>query len=454
MEVNQNEVWPYNLLCRIFDQEDLVELKANAPKELAAFLAYTVRDVYSDWDADIILKFFLEQMPPEVIAKKLRLQKERVNEVIANAGNKLKDPTLMETYRKGLRWRVEQEKQKAYVVGYRKGYRHAINGVPSATEDHGNAFTDVFFDLPGHNHPVSFLEPSEEAYGAMYFAGIHEVKQLLDADERKLLTEYRLGQNEINEIVSLLKKKGYSCTLTKSRNDISISYWPDNLLIAGLTETSAYHLLCYAPVDLRESFEFVRLIALSIEDEEILRLSYDLEFSYQDIAEELEIEILQVHERIIRALRKLRDPRFFDLIRYGLKTTVREMIRMESECGFQDGFNRGIEERWEDIDEETGAMNVPKRLIERLKSVPVGELALSMRANNCLQRNKVESVADLAQMKDKDLLAMNNLGKAALQDIRQKQSEFIKNLLTEVVTEEIERISIGNIDSDAQGGTA
>ena len=63
-------------------------------------------------------------------------------------------------------------------------------------------------------------------------------------------------------------------------------------------------------------------------------------------------------------------------------------------------------------------------------------------------------VADLAQMKDKDLLAMNNLGKAALQDIRQKQSEFIKNLLTEVVTEEIERISIGNIDSDAQGGTA
>ena len=186
--------------------------------------------------------------------------------------SKLKDPTLMETYRKGLRWRVEQEKQKAYVVGYRKGYRHAINGVPSATEDHGNAFTDVFFDLPGHNHPVSFLEPSEEAYGAMYFAGIHEVKQLLDADERKLLTEYRLGQNEINEIVSLLKKKGYSCTLTKSRNDISISYWPDNLLIAGLTETSAYHLLCYAPVDLRESFEFVRLIALSIEDEEILRL--------------------------------------------------------------------------------------------------------------------------------------------------------------------------------------
>lgn len=454
MEVNQNEVWPYNLLCRIFNQEELEILKWNAPKELEAFLIYTVRDAYSDWEADIIVLHFMEQMPPEAIAKKMRRQKERIDEVVANAGDKLKDPLLMDTYRNGLAWRVTNELQKAYIAGYRKGYTHAIKGMEEKVGDHGNAFTNLFFDLPGHNHPVAFLEPSEETYNAMYFAGIHDVKELLEADDRKLMTEFRLDQSQINELAELLKKKGYSCILTRARNDITISYWPMNLLMGSLSETSAYHLMCYAPVDLRESFEFVRLIALSSEDEEILRLSYDLEFSYQDIVEELEIEISQVHERIIRALRKLRDPRFFDLIRYGLKTTVREMIRLESECGFQDGFNRGIEERWEDIDEETGAMNVPKRLIERLKSVPVGELALSMRANNCLQRNKVESVADLAQLKDKDLLAMNNLGKAALQDIRQKQSEFIKNLLTEVVTEEIERISIGNIDSDTQGGTA
>lgn len=452
MEVNHKESWPDNLLSRIFNQEDLQALKANAPKELEAFLIYSVRDVYSDWDADIILKYFLEQMSPEVIASKMRLQKDRVNEVIASAGDKLQDPLLKETYQKGLAWRIEQEKKKAYVAGYRKGYSHALKGVEAKEGDHGNAFTDVFFDLPGHNHPVAFLEPSEETYNAMYFAGIHEVKQLLDADDRKLMTEFRLDQSEINELAELLKKKGYSCNLTRGRNQISISYWPENLLIGGLTETSAYHLLCYAPVDLKESFEFVRKIVLSGEDEEILRLFYDLEFSYRDIAEELEIEISQVHERIIRALRKLRDPRFFDLIRYGLKTTVREMIRLESECGFQDGFNRGIEERWEDIDEETGAMNVPKRLIERLKAISIDALELSVRNSNCLRRNEVESVADLVQMQDKDLLAMNNLGKAALKDIRKKQSEFIKNLLTEVVAEEIEKISLSETDFEIRGG--
>lgn len=38
MEVNQNEAWPYNFLCRIFDQEELQILKWNEPKELEAFM--------------------------------------------------------------------------------------------------------------------------------------------------------------------------------------------------------------------------------------------------------------------------------------------------------------------------------------------------------------------------------------------------------------------------------
>ena len=49
MTVNQNEAWPFNLLCRIFDQEELQLLKWNAPKELEAFLIYTVRDAYKDY---------------------------------------------------------------------------------------------------------------------------------------------------------------------------------------------------------------------------------------------------------------------------------------------------------------------------------------------------------------------------------------------------------------------
>ena len=178
---------------------------------------------------------------------------------------------------------------------------------------------------------------------------------------------------------------------------------------------------------------------------------YDLEFSYRDIAEELGIEISQVYERILNALRKLRNPKYFDLIRYGLKTTVREMIRLESECGFQDGFNRGIEERWEDIDEETGEMNVPKSLLERLNGIPIEDLRLSVRVNNGLRRNKVESMADLVQLQDKDLLAMNSIGKTAFKDIRKKQSAYIKELLIELVTNDITEISTREVVNDLGG---
>ena len=174
-------------------------------------------------------------------------------------------------------------------------------------------------------------------------------------------------------------------------------------------------------------------------------------FSLQDIAEELKITDTQVHEGIVRALRKLRHPKYFDLIRYGMKTTVREMIRIESECGFQDGFHRGIEERWEDVDEETGEMNVPKDLIPWLQSTPIEDLQLPIRIINCLHRNKVVTVAELVQLGDKEIMAMNGMGKAAIKDIRKKQSAYIKELLIELVTNDITEISTREVVNDLGG---
>ena len=179
---------------------------------------------------------------------------------------------------------------------------------------------------------------------------------------------------------------------------------------------------------------------------------YDLDFSYKEISDKLQISIYKAHERMINALRKLRDPKYFDLIRYGLKATVREMIRLESECGFQDGFNRGIEERWEDINEETGEMNVPESLHNCMNGITIEDLQLSVRVSKCLRRNKVETLVDLLQMQDKDLLAINNLGKSALKDIRRKQNEYIKNLLVEMVADEVVVLRTREEDFQTQGG--
>ena len=41
------------------------------------------------------------------------------------------------------------------------------------------------------------------------------------------------------------------------------------------------------------------------------------------------------------------------------------------------------------------------------------------------------------RLKDKEIMAMNGMGKAAIKDIRTKQSAYIKELLIELVTNEI-----------------
>ena len=43
--------------------------------------------------------------------------------------------------------------------------------------------------------------------------------------------------------------------------------------------------------------------------------------------------------------------------------------------------------------------------------------------------------------KNKEIMAMNGMGKAAIKDIRKKQSAYIKELLIELVTNEITEIS-------------
>lgn len=59
---------------------------------------------------------------------------------------------------------------------------------------------------------------------------------------------------------------------------------------------------------------------------------------------------------------------------------------------------------------------------------------------------------ELVQLQDKDLLAMNNLGKAAFKDIRRKQSEYIKNLLVEMVADEVAVLRTREEDCPNLGG--
>jgi len=73
-----------------------------------------------------------------------------------------------------------------------------------------------------------------------------------------------------------------------------------------------------------------------------------------------------------------------------------------------------------------------KTELDRLLSRPVSELALSVRAANCLASQKIETLRDLITRTEADLLTLRNFGQTSLNEIKEKLAEMNLELGTQV----------------------
>jgi len=74
----------------------------------------------------------------------------------------------------------------------------------------------------------------------------------------------------------------------------------------------------------------------------------------------------------------------------------------------------------EEVTEEEA---VDEELAEKLKT-PIAELELSVRAGNCLESVKVETVGRLVEMTEADLLKIRSFGKTSLREIKRKIADM------------------------------
>jgi len=87
-------------------------------------------------------------------------------------------------------------------------------------------------------------------------------------------------------------------------------------------------------------------------------------------------------------------------------------------------FELGEETVAEQIAEEEVVQEViDEELVEKLKT-PIQELELSVRASNCLESAKVETVGQLVQMTEADLLKIRSFGKTSLREIKRKLADI------------------------------
>jgi DNA-directed RNA polymerase subunit alpha len=85
-----------------------------------------------------------------------------------------------------------------------------------------------------------------------------------------------------------------------------------------------------------------------------------------------------------------------------------------------------------EIGEETVAGELPAEVpekqvdqeLEAKLNTPIQELELSVRASNCLESVKVETVRQLVQMTDADLLKIRSFGKTSLREIKRKLADI------------------------------
>jgi DNA-directed RNA polymerase subunit alpha len=85
-----------------------------------------------------------------------------------------------------------------------------------------------------------------------------------------------------------------------------------------------------------------------------------------------------------------------------------------------------------ELGEETVAGEVPTEVpekqvdqeLEAKLNTPIQELELSVRASNCLESVKVETVRQLVQMTDADLLKIRSFGKTSLREIKRKLADI------------------------------
>jgi DNA-directed RNA polymerase subunit alpha len=78
---------------------------------------------------------------------------------------------------------------------------------------------------------------------------------------------------------------------------------------------------------------------------------------------------------------------------------------------------------------------IDEELAKKL-SIPIQELELSVRASNCLESVKLETVGQLVQMTDAELLKIRSFGKTSLREIKRKLADIGLSLGMSVPTED------------------
>ena len=181
------------------------------------------------------------------------------------------------------------------------------------------------------------------------------------------------------------------------------------------------------PADYRGALEYVLISTITDREEQVLRYRDQMALTYRAIGEKFGLQserIRQIHDK---AIRKLRHPARFALLRYGV---VAQMERYRESCrelfynqGYKEGFRNG------GMGAQAPLLSNPYQQQEDDSTIPIEEasvdiLDLSVRLYNCLRRANINTVGQLLDLSKESLLRIRNLGWHSLQELEMKMEKY------------------------------
>ena len=79
---------------------------------------------------------------------------------------------------------------------------------------------------------------------------------------------------------------------------------------------------------------------------------------------------------------------------------------------------------YELVDESSSFLKPIDEELEAKLNTPIQELELSVRASNCLESVKLETVRELVEMNEAELLKIRSFGKTSLREIKRKLADI------------------------------
>lgn len=189
----------------------------------------------------------------------------------------------------------------------------------------------------------------------------------------------------------------------------NMEIYPLNLLLA-VKRSAHLDLPSELTADIRDGVRYA-LYTLDAQSQRVLQLRYAQFLPREEAAEALGIPVEQLKEQEQRALKNLRVPYRWDFMCYGIQGSLKVTKEKAFRKGYDQGYQRGLE------DGRSGIL--PETPEDAVLDLPLEMLGLSSRALNCLRLTGFQRIREAAECPENRIRVMRNLGPITANEIAQ-----------------------------------